>query len=97
MTHINAIGSRRLITMISFTSLSALPEDAVTLISLFFRLVAGRVVLSLPSSAVTFSDFLDKDLLSGLLLVSVKLETSPIPTVNAYCLKQLGSEFFCKI
>ena len=67
MTHINAIGSRRLISMISVTFLSALPDDAVTLISLFSRLVAGRVVLSLPSSAVTFSDFLDKDLLSGLL------------------------------
>ena len=46
MTHINATGLRRLISMISFTSLSALSDDAVTLISLFSRLVAGRVVLS---------------------------------------------------
>ena len=71
MTHINATGSRRLFvpfSMISFTSLSALPDDAVALVSLFSRLVAGRVVLSLPSSAVTFSDFyMDKELLSGLL------------------------------
>ena len=67
MTHINATGSRRLISMISVTCLSALPDDAVALVSLFSRLVAGRVVLSLPSSAVTFSDFLDKELLSGLL------------------------------
>ena len=28
---------------------------------------AGRVVLTLPSFAVTLSDFLDKDLLSGVL------------------------------
>ena len=65
------IGSRRLFSMISFTSLSASPDDAVTLFSLFSRLEAGRVVFTLPSSAVTFSDFLDKDLLSDFLSVSV--------------------------
>jgi len=37
-----------LFSMISVTSLSALPDDAVILISLFSRLVAGRVVLTLP-------------------------------------------------
>ena len=45
------IGSRRslvLFFMMSFTSLSALWDDAVTLVSLFSRLVAGRVVLTLP-------------------------------------------------